>query len=165
MSQIGVIFILEHVASLLTLLFFFPQHNPRPDRPSQPATRTGLPEERRGSLHSFRQMDKSAEHAQPSHCQQAHMMACKIKRQGKMACFNTSIKYATVLLQVYPLIQDTQHRFLRMPPISRRLQEPRERVQSVLFCGDERKSLTLIFVFHVPDWQILPCATHKCFSC
>lgn len=54
---------------------------------------------------------------------------------------------------------------LRMPPISRRLQERPERVQSVLFCPDERKSLTLIFVFHVPDWQILPCATHKCFSC
>lgn len=52
----------------LSLLFFFPQHNPRPNWPSQPATRTGLPEERRGSLHSFRQMDKSAEHTQPSHC-------------------------------------------------------------------------------------------------
>lgn len=55
---------------------------------------------------------------------------------------------------------------LRMPPlISRRLQEPQERVQSVLCCRDERKSPTLFFVFRVPDWQILPCATHKCFSC
>lgn len=41
-----------------------------------------------------------------------------------------------------------------MTPISRRHQEPQELVQSVLFCPDERKSQTLIFVFYVPDWQI-----------
>lgn len=49
--------------------------------------------------------------------------------------------------------------------ISRRLREPRHGVQGVLFCPGERKSLTLIFVIHVPDWRILPCATHKCFGC
>lgn len=67
------------VSSLASLLS--PQHDPWTYRPGQPAPRTGLPEERRGSLHSFRQMDKSAEHTQPSDCEQAHMMVHKTKRQ------------------------------------------------------------------------------------
>lgn len=69
-------------------VFFSPsQHNPWPDRPGQPTARTGLPEERRRTLYSFRQMDKSAQHSQPSNCQQAHMMACW--RQGKRHASNT----------------------------------------------------------------------------
>lgn len=41
----------------LTCVLCRSQHNPRANRPSQPATRTRLPEKGRGSLHSFRQMD------------------------------------------------------------------------------------------------------------
>lgn len=67
----------------IIFLLSSPQHDPWPYRPGQPTPRTGLPEERRGSLHSFRQMDKSAEHTQPSDCEQAHMMA------HKLACLNT----------------------------------------------------------------------------
>lgn len=67
--------------------FSLSQHNPWPDRPGQPTARTGLPEERRRSLYSFRQMDKSAQHSQPSNRQQAHMMA--YWRQGKQHVSNT----------------------------------------------------------------------------
>lgn len=69
------------ISGFITCLPSLPQHDPWTYRPGQPAPRTGLPEERRGSLHSFRQMDKSAEHTQPSDCEQAHMMVHKTKRQ------------------------------------------------------------------------------------
>lgn len=76
------------VSSKVSFVFFsLSQHNPRPDRPGQPTARTGLPEKRRRTLYSFRQMDKSAQHSQPSNCQQAHMMACS--RQGKRHASNT----------------------------------------------------------------------------
>lgn len=59
----------------LTRLCSSLQHHPRADRPGQPAAGAGLPEERRRSLHGFRQMDQSAELLKPSHCQQADMMS------------------------------------------------------------------------------------------
>lgn len=89
------------------------------------------------------------------------MMACVIKETRKVTCLNTSIKYGAVRLQVNHPRQDTQHSILRKTPVSRRLQDPQS---GLVFCPDERKSLTLIFVFHAPDWQMLPCATEKCFG-
>lgn len=84
----------------------------------------------------------------------------KIKRKGKMACFNTSIKYATVL-QVYHPRQDTQH------SLSQKISgTPWERVQTVLFCGDEKEitwHLFLFFMFLIG--RSFHVQTHKCFSC
>lgn len=65
------------VSLVLTLFPSLFQHNPRANRPSEPAAGAGLPEEGRGSLHRAGQMDKSAELAQPGHREQAHMMATR----------------------------------------------------------------------------------------
>lgn len=87
-TNIWDVFFVRSKSCLPVLIFSLLQHNPRADRPGQPTARTGLPEERGRTLHGFRQMDKSAQHSQPSNCQQADMMACS--RQGKRHASNTS---------------------------------------------------------------------------
>lgn len=94
----------DHVRIISVIPSLLPQHNPWPYRPGQPAPRTGLPEERRGSLHSFRQMDKSAEHTQPSDCEQAHMMAHQMRQFGSlntlMYAYHASKRYTAHILRM-----------------------------------------------------------------
>lgn len=124
--------------------FSSPQHDPWPYRPGQPAPRTGLPEERRGSLHSFRQMDKSAEHTQPSDCEQAHMMAHKMKRQIGM------FEYIYVCLLCFERIRwsVTLHRFWECHQMSAVL----------LYWWRGKYKMYFIFVL----CSFFPCATYKC---
>lgn len=92
-------------------------------------------------------MDKSAQHSQPSNCQQAHMMACS--RQGKRHASNT-VKLCFCARGVFPIM-----------PSSRRSLRPREcfPVSFVRRCWSG-KLLTLCFLI---DWPSLLCATHKRF--
>lgn len=123
--------------------FSSPQHDPWTHRPGQPAPRTGLPEERRSSLHSFRQMDKSAEHTQPSDCEQAHMMVHKTKRQIGM------FEYIYVHFE-WIWWGNTLHRFWECHQMS----------SVLLYWWQEKCKIYLVFVLGF----FFPCATYKCFN-
>lgn len=79
-----------------------------------------------------------------------------------MACLNTSIQYATVLRQVYPLRRDTPQGFRNA---TKKTQPPRtpKNFFKVCICSDETP--TFILVFHVSDWPTVSFAEHRCFIC